>query len=380
MSTTTTTICFQDILKTALQQKSSSSSPNDHDDHDEQNEDPSMTIANACFELANAKVITYRLYSDEENEDEDNNDRGDTAITAADEEDTNKDEAAATLLKRKKRKRKRKRHETQCKPCIYIRQDMEQACGQHTGGIVWETSYLLLSYLLSLRGGRKEDDTTSTSSGNSKKKYPCGRRVLEVGAGCGLLGLGIYHAQLAQHVILTETESVLPNLQYNVSQNNDDDDDDETDTPDDKKSSKSRRRTQPKGRRSLQVASLDWTRYQKDCQESQILPHSMDFIVGTDVVFSTRLVGPLLETLRYLSHETTTILLCLQERCPDAHQLLLSSCSNGNHHSYGLSLQDITKQVTTEVPACQWGKDLDCCILKLQVIPSPTTKKSNKKS
>lgn len=114
----------------------------------------------------------------------------------------------------------------------------------------------------------------------------------------------------------------------------------------------------------VRACALDWTRYKEDCQACHyyLEPHSVDMIVGTDVVFSTRFVGPLLDTLRYLAHAETTILLCLQERCPDAHQLLLESANN-----HGLSVRDISEQVT-EVPTCEWGRDLDCCILQLRVV------------
>ncbi len=229
--------------------------------------------ANAFFELANAPIVTYRIDKD-------------------------------TMIK--------------------IYQDHQEACGQHTGGIVWETSYLLLNYLRETY---------------SKGKYSCGNTVLEVGAGCGLLGLGIYHSKIAKQVIMTETDLVLPNLTRNVEKNYS------------KKTDK------------VRVCALDWTCYKKDCENSIIAPHSIDMIVGTDVVFSTRYVRPLLETLQYLAHQETIILLCLQERCPDSHRLLLDSAEQ-----YGLMIHEISKQVT-DTPTCEWGKGLECCILQLQIIP-----------
>jgi hypothetical protein len=267
----TNCLCFQDALQSYLR----------NDDEGE----GGAEIANALFELANATDVSYRI------------DRPQDVI-------------------------------------VRIRQDHDEACGQHTGGIVWETSYLLLNYLRQIYS---PEDATRRS------KYPCGKTVLEVGAGCGLLGIGIYHSKLAKRVILTETDSVLPNLLYNVQRNT------------------IRKNLEDETNERVRVCGLDWTRYEEDCRVANIEPHSIDFIVGTDVVFSTRFVRPLLETLRYLAHSQTTILLCLQERCPDSHRLLLESASD-----CGLTVQDISDQVT-EVHSCEWGRDLECCILHMQV-------------
>lgn len=227
---------------------------------------------------------------------------------------------------------------------IRIRQDVE-ACGEHTGGIVWETSFLLLNYLRSLKMG---DGTTNQS------KYPCGKRLVEVGAGCGMLGLGIYHSKLAKQVVMTETDQVLANLKENMAAN----------------FKKGKKRTK-KGAESnvdrLRACALDWTRCEEDCQKAGIDPHSADMIVGTDVVFSMRFVDPLLKTLRYLAKDTCTILLCLQERCKDSHELLLS---RAKYHD--LSVKDISVEVTS-IPSCEWGKDLECCVLKMQVMSRPPT-------
>ena len=281
-------LCFQDVMESY--QKEEEGEGND-------------VAAHVFFELANAPMVSYRIQQEHEIA---NNRKG------------GKSERLAS---------------------IRIHQDHKEACGQHTGGIVWETSFLLLNFL---RQRYLHDELQSgRQSPSSNSKYPCGKTVLEVGAGCGLLGLGIYHSRLAKRVILTETDSVLPNLQRNVEEN----------------FSRSKKRDSDR----IRVCALDWTRYREDCERSHIEHHSVDMIVGTDVVFSTRLVQPLLETLRYLSHSETTILLCLQERCPDAHRLLLESAE-----SHGMLVQNISEQVIS-VATCEWGRELDCCILQFQV-------------
>jgi predicted nicotinamide N-methyase len=316
-------LCFQDVMKSYQQQQL----------EEEGGEDHQAAAAHVFFELANAPMVSYKI---------DNNDDND-------------------------------KYSSFEKTTIRIHQDHADACGQHTGGIVWETSFLLLNYLrqIHLFSSREEEEEgiSNRNKKNSKNKkqknkpqnYPCGKTVVEVGAGCGLLGLGIYHSKLAEQVILTETDSVLPNLQRNVLQNNDNSGNSGNKISNDK----------------LRACVLDWTRYQEDCRQDacQIEPHSVDMIVGTDVVFSMRFVGPLLETLRYLAHSDTTILLCLQERCPDAHRLLLETANDHN-----LEVCDISKQVT-EVPTCEWGRDLDCCVLQLKVMnndPSNTTTTSRR--
>merc|ERR1712086_924842 len=81
---------------------------------------------------------------------------------------------------------------------VKVHQDTEIA---GTGGIVWETSYLLA---LLLQHGLKQGD-----------KPPC--RVLEIGAGCGLLGIALGTLDLS--VVVTEQVSAMANLQHNVTAN-----------------------------------------------------------------------------------------------------------------------------------------------------------------
>ena len=221
---------------------------------------------------------------------------------------------------------------------IIIRQDLSAT--EHTGGIVWETSYLLASYMLN-------------AFPNKKRQFG---HLVEVGSGCGLLGLALHKSKQTKSTLLTETNSVMENLRYNVEQNRGSSQDDDSDT-----------RSKKKRNRTLAAVPLDWTCYQEDCNAAGIVPHSIDTIVGTDVVFHVRFVKPLLETLRYLSHKETRIFLCLQERCADAHALLLSSANE-----FGLNISNIT-EVVTKTPNCEWGQELDCQILQFHVRVDETT-------
>jgi predicted nicotinamide N-methyase len=183
---------------------------------------------------------------------------------------------------------------------------------------------------------------------------------LEVGAGCGLVGLGVHRSKTiaTQVVIVTETPPVMTNLLANIERN----------YPNNKT-----KQSSSSSSSSLQAVPLDWKDYQTDCAKAKIRPHSIDTIVGTDVVFSTTLVAPLLETLRYLSHKNTVIFLCLQERCKDSHQLLLETAKD-----HELMVQDISDDVTS-LPTCEWGKDLECKVLKLTVCCNTKDKKNKRK-
>ena len=158
-------------------------------------------------------------------------------------------------------------------------------------------------------------------------------------------------------VILTETDEVMDNLRCNFEHNY---------PP--RNNSPNSSTTNTTASSSLpSVDELDWTRYKQDCIEAQIDSHSVDYIVGTDVVFSTRFVVPMLETMQYLSHKDTVIYLCLQERCKDSHQLLLMEAIK-----YGFHIHDISQQVFDDYPSCNFGHALECKLLKFTVVTAST--------
>jgi hypothetical protein len=253
---------------------------------------------------------------------------------------------------------------------IVIRQDVSGAAQTHTGGIVWETSYLLLNFLLSSNGWLSiSKDSTIT--------------VLEIGAGCGLLGLSLHRAfalgilgetTLSSRVVVTETREVLDNLKRNLEANfptRSDGDEGLTATT----------ATIGPPAHQLSVEELDWTRFGDDCAKADIKAGSVDCIFGTDVVFSTRFVKPMLETMAFLSHPSTVVYLCLQERCKDAHELLLSMAS-----SHGFCIEDVSKAVYEDealAESCGFGNLLDCKLLKFTVMekekPGKKTEKKAKK-
>jgi len=262
---------------------------------------------------------------------------------------------------------------------VVVTQD--NGCEIHTGGIVWETAYLLALYLIytssSLSSQTTNHDGERYPHRDSNSSYfPLGK-VLEVGAGCGMLGLILASLDtLCTKVIMTETTDVMPNLIANVNANI-------------VKNSKTDHHD-PLGKintgttnapccpaHRISAHQLCWINPHRDirlCQKTSqsigdidsdnenshdLTPHSFDTIVGTDVIFSTKLVVPLLTTLRKMSHDTTKIYLCLQVRCAEAHKLLMEQVEK-----FGFMIRERTN-VLKEMEGCEWGLELECKIFQL---------------
>jgi predicted nicotinamide N-methyase len=281
----------------------------DHDD------DPSA----AFFDLANASYIAYRLSKNVPV----NCQRSETELSS--------DKSKETKRQRLDTSTSTKSQTSNSSDMIIIHQDVS-ACLQHTGGIVWETCYLLLTYL----------------SHQMKQNNERLGDILELGAGCGLLGQGLAVAAAAasnsstRQVVLTEHPEAFDNLQANVLRNHD-----------------------ILCRRAPSVAVdccvLDWQHVDRDMTTNAHLLRDVPFdtLVGTDVLFSPRLVHPLLQTMKALSHSQTTVYLCVQIRCAEAHGILLRDCGE-----YGFSVTDISEQVY-QVNGCDWGRELECLVLRL---------------
>ena len=214
---------------------------------------------------------------------------------------------------------------------LVFQQDHVTACGAHTGGIIWETSYLLLQYLL-----QQQASTSKCFLG----------RTLELGAGVGFLGQCLAASRCCKSMILTETPQVLVNLKANwkrnqsaVFKNTDDDGDDAG---------------------QVAVCALDWTSYEKDAADDlQLQPHGFDTLLGTDILFAPHLVVPLLQTAAFLSHDNTIWYLCVQIRCAVSHTLFLEKAPK-----FGFAVQDIS-ETAFAISECAWSKALDCFLFRI---------------
>ena len=154
-----------------------------------------------------------------------------------------------------------------------------------TGGCVWETSYLMAQWL------RPQLVARQAAHGR--------QRLLEVGAGCGLLGIAAAH--MGCEVLLTEQASAMANLHANVEAN------------------------PPPGSNggggTARALELSWTSAADVAAAAASGP--WDVLTGTDVVYKAELVAPLLDALRRCATSSSVVYLCLQRRDADAHATLL---------------------------------------------------------
>ncbi|KAG8387610.1 hypothetical protein BUALT_Bualt02G0039100 [Buddleja alternifolia] len=162
---------------------------------------------------------------------------------------------------------------------------------KHLGTTVWDASMVLVKFL--------EKNCRKGRFSPSKLK---GKRVIELGAGCGVAGFGM--ALLGCDVISTDQTEVLPLLMRNVDRNT------------------SRILQMNPGSDSfgsIEVAELNWG----DKDHIRALCPPFDYIIGTDVVYAEHLLEPLLQTLLSLSGSKTTILLGYELRSTNVHDRML---------------------------------------------------------
>mmetsp|Transcript_23112 Transcript_23112/g.33858 ORF Transcript_23112/g.33858 Transcript_23112/m.33858 type:complete len:330 (-) Transcript_23112:30-1019(-) len=217
---------------------------------------------------------------------------------------------------------------------VRVRQNIN--ANNTTGGIVWESAYLLVDYIAQLP--RVE-----------------GRSVIDLGGGVGFLGLVL--SKLKYSVTITEFDErsrcsspasgVYELLEKNVLEFN-------------------------SGlnnlKEAVRVCRLDWTRSRQDITEwvnagifsQNELQSGFELVVGTDVLFSPALVRPLLSTASQLTREVSgECMFCMQIRCEDSHKLFLEAA-----HEYFDCVRDISEEVYT-TPGCEWGKAMECLVFRM---------------
>ncbi|XP_024007801.1 protein-lysine methyltransferase METTL21D isoform X2 [Eutrema salsugineum] len=162
---------------------------------------------------------------------------------------------------------------------------------KHLGTTVWDASMVFAKYLgKNCRKGRFSP---------SKLK---GKRVIELGAGCGVAGFAL--AMLGCDVISTDQKEVLPLLKRNVEWNT---------------STILQMNSGSASFGSLRVAELDWGNE----DHIRAVEPPFDYVIGTDVVYAEQLLEPLLHTILALSGPKTTVMLGYEIRSTIVHDKML---------------------------------------------------------
>ena len=173
--------------------------------------------------------------------------------------------------------------------------EQDQSLHDSCGGIVWESAFCL-AQLLQRDGGKRVR----------------GKRVVELGAGAGLLGMSA--AKLgAENVVLTDHPAAMPLLRRNVARN----------FPNDDERNATDGVFKPP---NVSCLELDW---QNESHLRSVLNVSddgrgpFDVALAADVVFAKALVKPLLRCVEITlagsrDPRSATAYVCLQERCAEA--------------------------------------------------------------
>lgn len=162
---------------------------------------------------------------------------------------------------------------------------------KHLGTTVWDASMVFVKFL--------EKNCRKGRFSPAKLK---GKRIIELGSGCGLAGFGM--ALLGCDVVSTDQVEVLPLLMRNVERNT---------------SIVTQTNPDSASFGSIEVAELDWG----NLEHIRAVNPPFDYIVGTDVVYAEHLLEPLLQTLFALSGPRTTVLLGYEIRSTNVHEQMM---------------------------------------------------------
>jgi Lysine methyltransferase len=308
---------------------------------------------------------------------------------------------------------------------VTVKQYLESAGNVHTGGIVWETSYLLATYLLLTSNysdtALQHPSITSASQETNRRKI-----VVEVGAGCGLLGLvlaasatrkntrpsstgspPIYskrkrkaagpvdpvrlyqdHSSLSkmtpeqhlngerqQQLVETTLERTLTEkvalekyacrMEFILTETS-------VVVPQLVHNiglNQQRFARHPAGPSVMvRAAALDWEFFERDAAAAGIEPHSCHHVVGTDVIFSPRFVIPLLQTLDFLLAFSQSDP-ADESAVPTIHLCVQIRCADSHEMFFRLAetrfkfrVQDLTSDA---LELCPWSRELDCLVYRL---------------
>ncbi|XP_074296439.1 uncharacterized protein LOC141626640 [Silene latifolia] len=157
----------------------------------------------------------------------------------------------------------------------------------HVGTSVWPCSLVLTKFLDRWSPPSNPNDNQYSSVLDFRNK-----RGIELGAGCGAVGMGIYLLGL-NDVVLTDIAPVMPALKHNLKKN------------------------KQVLNKSLKTAQMYWA----NSTQMNALSPPFNFVLAADVVYLEDTVKPLVETMFGLVKDDGVVLLGYQIRCPEADVL-----------------------------------------------------------
>ncbi|XP_054894240.1 protein-lysine methyltransferase METTL21D [Poeciliopsis prolifica] len=150
---------------------------------------------------------------------------------------------------------------------------MKQCYIGDVGCVVWDAAIVLAKYL----------ETKTFYDPSIGVNVWCGRRVVELGAGTGAVGL--MAATLGAHVIVTDLEDLQSLLNVNIQEN----------------------------QTLIQSGSISAKVLKWGENVSELLPPP-HCIIMADCIYYEQSIGPLVETLKQLSGPETSIICCYEQR------------------------------------------------------------------
>jgi predicted nicotinamide N-methyase len=182
---------------------------------------------------------------------------------------------------------------------LFLSQDPNS---RHLGTTVWDSSLVFAKYM-----------ERSSKKGEFSRARISGKRVIELGAGCGLAGIAM--ALLGCDVVVTDQVAVLPILLRNVERN----------------LARARYTASDNVYQgsigNVEVAELDWG----NNAHAAALEPPFDYIIGTDVVYIEHLLEPLMSTILALAGPKTVVILGYEFRSSGVREQLDGLCKKHFH-------------------------------------------------
>ncbi|XP_015881277.3 uncharacterized protein LOC107417195 [Ziziphus jujuba] len=160
----------------------------------------------------------------------------------------------------------------------------------HVGTSVWPCSLVLVKF--AERWVPRDPNPNLDTNPYSQLLDFRGKRAVELGAGCGAAGMGLYLLGL-RDLVVTDIAPVMPALKHNLKRN------------------------KPVLGKTLKHHVFYWNKP----EQSDALQPPFNVVVATDVVYIEESVGPLVSAMEALLAEDGVVLLGYQLRSPEAHKL-----------------------------------------------------------